>query len=95
MCRTYNTIGSLTTLKSHLANNNIHEFKSLREVIDFQRSYTTLRQQLISHHEHLIEQEKNILNIDLQQLNTAIETQKQQSEQRLTDEIWVCDEIKH
>jgi hypothetical protein len=87
MCRTYNTIGSLTTLKSHLENNNICDFKSLREVIDFQKSYTTLRQQLISHHENLIEQEKNMLNIDLQQLDTEIETQRQQSEQRLTDEV--------
>jgi hypothetical protein len=87
MCRTYNTIGSLTSLKSHLENNNIHDFKSLRDVIDFQRSYTTFRQQLISHQENLIEQEKNMLIIDLQQLGTAIEMQKQNSEQRLTDEI--------
>lgn len=87
MCRIYNTIGSLTTLKSHLENNNIHDFKSVRDVIDFQNSYTTLRRQLISHHENLIEQEKNMLNIDLQQLDIAIETQRLQSEQRLTDEI--------
>ena len=87
MCRTYNTIGSLATIKSRLENNNIHDFKSLRDVIEFQSSYTTLRQQLISHHENLIEQEKNMLRIDLQQLDTAIQTQRQQSEQRLTDEI--------
>jgi Nuclease-related domain len=87
MCRTYNMIGSLTTLKSHLKENNIHDFKSLKEVIDFQRSYPTLRQQLISNHEKLIEQEKNILNTDLQQLDITIETQKQQAEQRLIIEI--------
>jgi len=80
-------IGSLTTLKSHLENSNIHDFKSLKEVMDFQSSYTSIRQQLISHHENLIEQEKNMLNIDLQQLEVAIQTQKQQSEQRLIDEI--------
>jgi hypothetical protein len=87
MCRTYNTIGSLTTLKSHLNNSNIHDFKSLKEVMDFQSSYAAIRQQLISHHENLIEQEKNMLNIDLQQLETAIQTQKQQSEQQLIDDI--------
>jgi hypothetical protein len=87
MCRTYNTIGSLTTLKSHLDNSNIHDFKSLKEVMDFQSSYPIIRQQLISHHEKLIEQERNILDTDLQQLNKAIETQRKQSEQRLTDEI--------
>jgi hypothetical protein len=69
MCKTYNTIGSLTTLKSHLDRNNIYDFKSIKEVIDFQNSYTTYRQQIISHHENLIEQEKNILNVDLQQLD--------------------------
>ncbi|MGN6400689.1 MAG: NERD domain-containing protein [Flavisolibacter sp.] len=87
MCRTFNTIGSLTALKSHLNNSNIHDFKSLKEVMDFQSSYPTIRQQLISHHDKLIEQEKNMLNTDLQQLDKAIEIQKQQSEQRLTDEI--------
>jgi hypothetical protein len=80
-------IGSLTTLKSHLEKNNIHDFKSLKDVIDFQSSFTTYRQQLISHHENLIEQEKNMLKTNLQQLDAAIEIQRQQSEQRLTDEI--------
>ena len=87
MCRTYNTIGSLTTLKSNLEENNIYDFKSLKEVIDFQKSYTIFRQQLISYHENLIEQEKNMLNIDLPNLDTAIETQRQLSVQRLTKEI--------
>lgn len=87
MCRTYNTIGSLSTLKSHLEKNNIYDFKSLKEVIDFQQSYTISRQQLISRHENLIEQEKNMLNMDVQQLDTEIKIQRQQSEQRLTDEI--------
>jgi len=87
MSKTYNMIGSLSTLKSHLEDNNIYDFKSLKEVIDFQSSFTTTRQQLISHHENLIEQEKNILKIELLQLDAAIETQKQQSEKALTNEI--------
>ena len=87
MCKTYNTIGSLTTLKSHLKKNNIHDFKSLKEVIDFQYSYTIFRQQLISHHENLIEQEKSMLNVELQQLDLEIESQRQQSEQKLKDKI--------
>lgn len=80
-------IGSLATLKSHLNKNNIHDFKSLKDVTNFQSSYTAHRHELIAHHENLIEQEKNLLNMDLQQLDTAIETQRRQSEQRLTDEI--------
>lgn len=91
MCRIYNTIGSLQTLKSRLEKSNIYDFKSLKEVIDFQNSYMIFRQQLISHHENLIEHEKSMLKVDLQYLETAIETRKQQSEQELTDEI---DELK-
>jgi hypothetical protein len=87
MCRTYNKIGSLTTLKLRLEESNIHDFKSLKEVIAFQKSYTIFRQQLLSHHENLIEQEKNTLNIDLPNLETTIETQRQQSVERLTNEI--------
>lgn len=87
MCRTYNTIGSLTTLKSHLNNSHIYDFKSLKEVMDFQNSYTTIRQELISYHENLIDEEKRMLNIDLQHLESTIQIQKQQSEQLLIDEI--------
>lgn len=87
MSRTYNTIGSLTTLKSHLEENNISDFKSLKEVIDFQHSFATSRQKLISHHKNLIEEEKNLLNLELKDLDTAIETKRQQTEQILTDEI--------
>lgn len=87
MCTIYNTIGSLTTIKSRLEQNSIRDFKSLRDVINFQNSYTTLHQQLLAHHEHLIEQEKNKLQTDLQQLEIAIETQTQQSKQQLIDEI--------
>ena len=87
MSRTYNTIGSLTTLKSHLEENNIYDFKSLKEVIDFQSSFSISRQQLISHHKNLIEEEKNLLNVELKDLDTAIETKRQQTEQILTNEI--------
>ncbi len=87
MCRTYNTIGSLTTIKTQLRNSNIHDFKSLKEVMEFQNSYAAIRQQLITDHEQLIEQEKNTLRKEVRQLETEIETQKQQAVLRLKDEI--------
>lgn len=87
MSKTFNVIGSLSTLKLHLEDNNIYDFKSLKEVIDFQSSFTTIRQQLITHHEKLIEQEKDLLKTELQQLEVSIETQKQQSEKALANEI--------
>jgi len=87
MSRIYNTIGSLTTIKSHLEESNIYDFKSLKEVIDFQSSYAIFRQQLISHHKNLIEEEKKILNLELKDLDKTIETHKKLTEQILTDEI--------
>ncbi|MEL1254079.1 nuclease-related domain-containing protein [Flavobacterium sp. DGU38] len=87
MCKTYNKIGSLKSLKLHLEQNNIYDFKSLKEVIAYQKSYTVLRQKLISHHGNLIEEEKNMLNIDLPNLGSAIETQRQISVETLTNEI--------
>jgi hypothetical protein len=87
MSRTYNTIGSLTTLKAHLEESNIYDFKSLKEVIDFQSTFATSRQQLISHHKNLIEEEKKLLNMELKNLDIAIEKQKKHTVEILTDEI--------
>ena len=87
MSRTYNTIGSLSTLNSHLTENNIHDFKSLKEVIDFQKSFAINRQQLIAHHKNLIEEETNLLHLELKDLDLAIATKRKQSDQILTVEI--------
>jgi len=87
MSRTFNMIGSLRSLKSHLEENNINDFKSLKEVIDFQSSYPIIRQQEIYNHEKLIEQEEKILNKYLQLLEITIEKQKHEAEQRLINEI--------
>jgi hypothetical protein len=87
MCITYNTIGSLTTLKTSLEKNKIYEFKSVKEVIEFQKSYLTSRQKLISLHENLIENEKNNLYINLPILKSEVETQKKHTAEQLTQNI--------
>lgn len=87
MSKTYNIIGSLATLKSHLERNNIYEFKSLKEVMDFQSSFETIRQQLISHHENLIDEEKNLLTLELKSLEEEIEKKRLETEQILKEEI--------
>lgn len=87
MCRTYNTIGSLTTLKRSLEKNNVYDFKSVKEVIEFQKSFSTSRQELISIHETLIENEKNNLTINLPILKSEVETQREQTTHQLTQNI--------
>ena len=87
MCKVYNSIGSLTTIKSHLHKHNVNEFKSLNEIIDFQKSYTNIQEQIISNHSLLIEQEKKTLDKEIAQLNVSINTRKSEVEQQLQLEL--------
>lgn len=82
MCKVYNSVGSLTTIKTHLHQHNITDFNSLNEVIAFQKNYSAYRQQIISNHQHLIEQEKNNLYIDILQLDSTISAEKINSENK-------------
>lgn len=92
MSKIHNIVGSLTTLKSHLEENNIYEFRSLNDVINFQNTYTESLQKLIAHHENLIDEEKNLLNTELKLLEKEIEIRKEETEQRLLREL---DELKY
>ena len=87
MCKVYNTIGSLTAIKSHLRRHNITEFNSLKEVMDFQKNYDVAQQQIISNHQLLITQEKNKLSTDIPQLNNTINAKKIEVEEALRFEI--------
>src|SRR6187455_833115 len=87
MCKVYNSIGSLTTIKSHLHQHNITEFKSLNEVIAFQKNYPTYRQQITSAHDLLMEQEKKTLSIDISQLDNSIKAEKINIERELRKEL--------
>lgn len=91
MCKVHNSVGCLTTVKTHLKRHNINEFNSLNEVISFQKNFPTLRQQIISDHEQLIEKEKVSLAAEISQLDNAIKTDKAHFESRFLSEI---EEIK-
>jgi hypothetical protein len=87
MCKVYNPIGSLTTIKSHLHEHNVNEYKSLNDLINFQKNYSAARQQIISNHKLLVEQEKNALNYEIVQLEHSIKTKKSEVEQQLLLEL--------
>ncbi|TFF40931.1 nuclease-related domain-containing protein [Mucilaginibacter psychrotolerans] len=76
MCKVYHEIGCLTEIKSRLRAHNIHEYKSLNEVIKFRDNYSSSRKQIISNHELLIEQEKVTLSESIVQLEHAIKEQE-------------------
>jgi hypothetical protein len=87
MCKIHNSVGSLTTVKSHLKRNNIHDFNSLKEVMDFQNNFSALRNEIISNHEQFIEQEKATLDADIIQLDKAIQANRAYFENYLLKEI--------
>ncbi len=74
-------------IKRHLHRHNINEFNSLSEVINFQKNFSTLRQQIISDHEQLIEKEKITLAEEISQLENAIKTDKAYFEKSFHSEI--------
>jgi len=87
MCKVYNQIGSLTTIKSHLQEHDVYEFKSVSELINFQKSYSVVRKQINSNHKLLIEQEKNILSDKIIKLENSIKAEKATIEQQLLLEL--------
>ena len=87
MCNVYRSVGSLTTIKSHLQRNNVTGLTSLNELIAFQKNYSTSRQQIISKHELSITQEKNDLNSEISQLDQLIKAKKTAIEEDLRKEI--------
>ncbi|HMV14668.1 MAG TPA: nuclease-related domain-containing protein [Chitinophagales bacterium] len=87
MSRIYNTIGSLTTLKLKLKDNQINDFHSLNEVINFQKSFHAIKQEILIKHEDFIEREKKLLVNDLQNLESEIITLEKQYKDRFALEI--------
>lgn len=87
MCKIYNTIGSLTTIKTHLRENNIVDFTSVKQLIAFQLNFTVQRQKINSAHELLIEQERNALFQDIEQLSAFIDSEKIAIENMIREEI--------
>jgi hypothetical protein len=87
MCKVYNTIGCLTVIKAHLYEHNVNEYQSINELINFQRDYTTTRQQIISDHHHIIEQESGTLNVELVKLNDSLKAARTAIKQQLISHI--------
>ncbi|NCU04749.1 MAG: NERD domain-containing protein [Chitinophagaceae bacterium] len=87
MCKVHNSVGCLTTVKTHLKRNNIHDFNSLKEVLNFQESFPGLKNQIILDHEQLIEQEKVTLDADILQLDKAIAANRTYFESYLLKDI--------
>ena len=71
MCKVYNTVGSLTTIKNHLQKHAIDEFNSIKQLIDFQKNYPALQQQIIADHIKIIQTETDDLNNEIRHLKSS------------------------
>ena len=58
MCHIYNTIGSLTFLKTYLDEAGIHDLRSVKALTDFQDNYLFYTQNILQKHEVLIKEEQ-------------------------------------
>lgn len=87
MCRIYNTIGCLNAIQSHLVKNNLDEFNSLDELINFQKDYHFKEQQVLVDHRLLIQKEKITLEEDISELKYASYTRKCELEQQLRQKL--------
>lgn len=72
MCQVHNSIGSLTAIKTHLHAHGIHEFKSLKEVMDFQKNHQVIHNDIVSRQTKVIQQEQESLRDDIAELDYSI-----------------------
>lgn len=87
MCKVYNTIGSLTTIKTRLAQNGINDFHSVKELLSFQNSYTLTREQALSDQRALVTEERDALRNVVSKAENEIEIEKQSLQQKFKSEI--------
>src|SRR5690606_31924082 len=87
MCKVYNTIGSLSKIKTHLRENGIDDFSSLNQLISFQKNYATARQQVVLNQKTLLIAERDSLSIKIIELEREIEREKNVLRQKLNSKV--------
>src|SRR6478672_5723338 len=87
MCKVYNSVGSLSAIKKRLRLHNINDFSSINDLIAFQRGYSSSRQQIISHQEALVNQEKITLTSEILELENLILARKEGCEREFRKEV--------
>jgi len=87
MCRVYNTVGSLTTIKTHLNQNGIDNFNSVNDLLSFQKSYSFSRQQILSNQNILLTDERNNLSAGILSLENEITNDKNVLQHKLKSKV--------
>lgn len=89
MCKIHYPVGSLTTVKQQLARNKIDTFHSINELLAFQNSYDSTRDQIVSKYTKQLTEERNKLSDEILRLEHEISTERQEIEQKLKSELVV------
>lgn len=87
MCKVYNTIGSLSKIKTHLRQNGIDDFNSVNQLISFQKNYATARQQVVLNQKTLLTAERDSLSVKIIELEGEIEREKNELRQKLNSKV--------
>lgn len=76
MCKVYNTIGALNTIQNELVNNNIDDFNTLEELINFQKEVHIKEQKIIQQHTLKIQEKKITLEKEVNDFYDSIQTNR-------------------
>lgn len=87
MCVVYNTIGALSHVEYHLAKNDIDEFNSISDLINFEKNYFLNEEQIILKHRLSIQKEKNALEDDITILIDEISKNKSEQNEKLRQKL--------
>ncbi|NTS39951.1 NERD domain-containing protein [Flavisolibacter sp. BT320] len=82
----------MTAIKAHLHKYGLDEFRSVKELVDFQESFLNAKQQIIITHSLLIEKEKLSLEKEIEGLINRINKEKYEIELELQSELFALEQ---
>lgn len=87
MCKVYNQVGCLTDIDQHLNKHQISQYRTLDELMEFEYNYPLARNQIITEHTALVEQEKIKLYNEIELLKSSIEKKKAEIKDQIFQKI--------
>lgn len=88
MCVIYNTIGALSHVESQLAKNNLDEFNSISDLINFEKNYHFNEEQILLKHNLSIQKEKQHLEDNISILTEEISKNKSEQNEKLKQKLY-------
>lgn len=87
MCLIYNTIGALSHIEKYLTQNNLDEFHSITDLLNFKNGYSAIEQKIVLEHRLSVQNELKTLEIEIPQLNEEIINSKLVQNEKLKQKL--------